>query len=433
MRTLYMLFLTLQLLIVPFIGKAQQDIKKLMPGDRLPEIYLKNLINFPKGEAPLSDFYSPLLLLDFMNIHCSTSVSNFAKLDSLQEKFEGKLNIIRITRATDRDLNALKARSEPARNSRLSIIHSDSIFSKLFPIKLPHQAWIDKNGVVIAITSAQNASVKNVQAVLSGEKIKLLPMHHFEDFNAKMPLFSNASVGILEHTRQYSFFTGFINGIHTPMSTSSDPASKKVIRRAFYNTSIVNLFKHAYGGFSESRLGIPTDNRKVILEVDNPSKFIGPADPADVLPWQWDNSYCYEIQVRPEDTNQLAENMKRDLSAFFKVNAGLEKRKISGYALVKTGGNKTLKTAGGFPLRSFHTIDRYYELRNQPVGTLVNILMNCLSRDLIADETGIITNVDAKIYESGDLQSIRKNLKEYGLDLVKKDIEVEMLVIRDRR
>lgn len=427
----YITFHILLILACHLATQAQQNVKELKVGDQIPELELRNLINYSTPLVNLSSFKGKLLILDFWNVHCSYSVEGFQRMEALQNSFNGKIQVIRITRNTDSEVKKLLSHSKMASASKLPFLSDDTLFIKMFPVVLPHQAWIDASGKVIAITSAMNASKVNAEAALNGGKVSLPPIYYFEDFDPKLPLFTNAKIGAMDHMKQYSFYTGFINGINYPAGYTIDSVSKKIIRRAYYNTSIKNLVKAAYGGFNRNLFGDEVDDRKIIFEVKDVQRIDPPKEASMLIPWKWQNAYCYEIQVLPKDADRIDVLMQEDIERFFSISVNIEPRRVHGFKLVRINDNKLYLSAGGNSLRSFDKINRVSRISNLPVEELMKSLSFKISA-LIVDATGIKDRIDINLRESHDLETIRKDLSKYGLDLIETEVEVDMLVIKDK-
>ncbi len=60
-------------------------------GGHVPDITLQNIININQQNFRLSDFKGKLIILDFWGIYCSSCIAAFPKLDSLQTKYNDKI------------------------------------------------------------------------------------------------------------------------------------------------------------------------------------------------------------------------------------------------------------------------------------------------------------------------------------------------------
>lgn len=165
--------------------KAQQppDIKPLTIGDTLPDITLRNFINYKDTAAKLSDFRGKFIILDFWAAWCGACITALPKLDSLQVKYEGWLNII-LVNCTRRSHDTEKSIKNLATNNWQNAYHKNlnclvvadttDMFRHLFTFKvIPHYVWIDPNRVILAITSSDEISETNIVRMLKEGVISL--------------------------------------------------------------------------------------------------------------------------------------------------------------------------------------------------------------------------------------------------------------------
>jgi hypothetical protein len=193
------------------------------------------------------------------------------------------------------------------------------------------------------------------------------------------------------------------------------------------------LYRIAYGDTLSHSFGpYPNSYGKFwpqpILELRDSSDFVFKTNSAM-------NTYNYSLIVpnRKNSLTYMQQIMQRDLSAYFGHEAIAEERMMPCWNLVATeGAKKKLKSSG----RKFSKIptDRTdILLTDKPVSSLVEQLYFCFAKENpIIDLTGISTNID--IYVAGvksDFQDIRAGLRKNGLDLVKSEKKMKVVVIRD--
>lgn len=406
--------------------------KALSIGDHLPAIHISKILNSSRAVRKIQDNSEKHLIIDFWSPYCSYSVKTFKELDSIQQLFKKDLEIIRVTRQTDLDLRKLFARSEIASNSKLPLVYSDSTLREFFPIELPHQVWVDNKGIIRAIANPQNFTVENVKKLIHNEDLNLLPMDHFQNFNPAQPLFMQAKMSFLNNLEQFSYYTRYINGINQKAGNTVDPITKQVIRRAYYNMSVKNLIKLAYDNFgSGEKYGALSDDRRVIYERDDPERFFIPKDNNELIEWEWNNTYCYEIKVLPENAAKLPEMMQEDLKRFFNVSVNEETRIVDGYTLIISDKNKIPLSSGkGRSLTLYNQKSGITTIENQLVKQLIKSLEGKLRNDIIVDETNFKERLLLQYKGRENVHEMREELKKFGFDLIPKQVETKILVIR---
>ncbi|MDP3467556.1 MAG: DUF3738 domain-containing protein [Daejeonella sp.] len=413
-------------------GSQTKSNKALSIGDHLPAIHISKILNSTKAVRKIQDNTEKHLIIDFWSPYCSYSVKTFKELDSIQQLFTKDLEIIRVTRQTDLDLRKLFVRSEIASNSKLPLVYSDSTLREFFPIELPHQVWVDNKGIIRAIANPQNFTVKNVKKLIQNEGLNLLPMDHFQNFNPAQPLFMQAKMSFLNNLEQFSYYTRYINGINQKAGNTIDPITKQVIRRAYYNMSVKNLIKLAYDSFgSGEKYGALSDDRRVIYEKEDPERFFIPKDNNELIEWEWNNTYCYEIKVLPENADRLPKMMQEDLQRFFNVSINEETRIVDGYALIISDKNKIPLSSGkGRSLTLYNQKSGITTIENQLVKQLIKSLEGKLRNDIIVDETNFKERLLLHFKGRENVHEMREELKKFGFDLIPKQVETKILVVR---
>jgi thiol-disulfide isomerase/thioredoxin len=168
------------MLLSMLCGAQSPPIKALTIGDSVPDITLNNMINYKTTSARLSDFRGKLLILDFWATWCGSCIVGLPKLDSLQKKFPGELQIILITNegSDSKVENENKVRGffrkwEAKTKGSFSLPStmetSDSLLQLFSHIFIPHYVWIGPKGNVIAITTAEEITASNIKAAINGD------------------------------------------------------------------------------------------------------------------------------------------------------------------------------------------------------------------------------------------------------------------------
>ena len=154
--------------------------KQLNVGDTIPYIILTDVINFPVSKIQLSDSANQYTLLDFWASWCGSCLKAIPKLDSLQKQFKKSLRIILVNPklAGDNEATLEKAlrRATGTQRQQLSIpvVVADTVVSALFSFRaLPHYVWINRQGVVVAITNSAQVNAANLKAFTKGRKLNL--------------------------------------------------------------------------------------------------------------------------------------------------------------------------------------------------------------------------------------------------------------------
>ena len=133
--------------------------ERLFVGDRIPDIQFDSVLNYSNGTATISQLQSQkskLLLFDFWFTSCSSCIEQFPKLDSLQKKYEDRLQIVLVAHEPSDKVIASIQRWEKRfkRKLDLPIVVNDKVLHQYFPHKYePHYLWIAPDRVCLAETA----------------------------------------------------------------------------------------------------------------------------------------------------------------------------------------------------------------------------------------------------------------------------------------
>ena len=394
--------------------------KSLKIGESLPENIWSTplqLVNHPQKTITLSQDKDKLILLDFWNTWCSSCLLNFPKMEELQKQFGDKIKILAVSNQDRLVLEKFFASKNGQRYKNVVSVAGDKMFHQLFPHKgVPYIIWI-KDGKLLNTTDGAQVTEKTIQEVLGGENSSLQtviqmsrdrPLMLSENFDNEKDL-SMISYSLFAKGRIRGM--GFGSGFHR--------SGQIVYGRQFTNFSfweiasaIANeIFQKKNQSFNEKRQ---------IIEFKNPERRV-----------EDKSLYNYEYIVPQSKADSLYPLMLENLSRFADYKTIIEKRKVKCLVLKRTSTVDKLKTKGSE--MSFLFSLSKTNLQNTSLYALVNSLNAVPTISLpIVDETGYPNNIDLTMGAISDLNSIRKELLRYDLDLVEAERELDMLVISEK-
>ena len=394
--------------------------KPLKIGENLPENVWSTplqLVNHPQKTITLNQDKDKLILLDFWNTWCSSCLLNFPKMEELQKQFGDKIKILAVSNQDRLVLEKFFASKNGQRYKNVVSVAGDKMFHQLFPHKgVPYIIWI-KDGKLLNTTDGAQVTEKTIQEVLGGENSSLQtvvqmsrdrPLMLSENFDNEKDL-SMISYSLFAKGRIRGM--GFGSGFHR--------SGQIVYGRQFTNFSfweiasaIANeIFQKQNQSFNEKRRIIEFKNSEGRIE---------------------DKSlYNYEYIVPQSKADSLYPLMLENLSRFADYKTTIEKRKVKCLVLKRTSSVDKLKTKGSE--MSFLFSLSKTNLQNTSLYALVNSLNAVPTISLpIVDETGYPNNIDLTMGAISDLNSIRKELLRYDLELVEAERELDMLVISEK-
>lgn len=424
------------LLILAYNGQSQNNsltnsIKEIGIGEKIPDLFISNVVNTKYASINTRDFRGKMLILDFWATWCTPCVSLMPKMDSIQQLMSKEVQILPVTYQPKAEVQRLLSRSPKFKRITLPFVFADETLNKYFPHKeLPHYVWIDSAGKVIAITGHNQITVDTIRMMLGKSKASLIVKKDvFKPYDReKAVLFQN--LGYNENDVQFqSLLTGFKDGLNTRLDIIRN-ADGKIKKVTILNGYLQFLFRIAWS--DETRF---FSSSRVILEVKDTLKvtFYGSGD--KFKEWLKDNAWTYEL-ILPE---HLSANtfmiMRTDIERFFpQYKVSVEKRMKRCLVLERTSAEDKLRSKGGEQEDSF---DAYgIKMRNSSITLLVSQLNHYLQKleMPVVDATGYIENADLQLDANiTNISELRKAFQQYDLDLIEKDYEIEMLVIKDSK
>ncbi len=412
-------FLSLAFTLVVAATSFAQN-KSLKIGESLPENIWSTplqLVNHPQKTITLSQDKDKLILLDFWNTWCSSCLLNFPKMEELQKQFGDKIKILAVSNQDRLVLEKFFASKNGQRYKNVVSVAGDKMFHQLFPHKgVPYIIWI-KDGKMLNTTDGAQVTEKTIQEVLGGENSSLRtvvqmsrdrPLMLSENFDNEKDL-SMISYSLFAKGRIRGM--GFGSGFHR--------SGQIVYGRQFTNFSFWEIASAIANEIFQKKNQSFNEKRRII-EFKNPERRV-----------EDKSLYNYEYIVPQSKADSLYPLMLENLSRFADYKTIIEKRKVKCLVLKRTSTVDKLKTKGSE--MSFLFSLSKTNLQNTSLYALVNSLNAVPTISLpIVDETGYPNNIDLTMGAISDLNSIRKELMRYDLDLVEAERVLDMLVISEK-
>lgn len=155
-------------------------------GERVPNLILKNVINYKDSTATLSSFGNKIIILDFWNTHCTTCIQMFPIEDSLQEVLSNKIQFILVTQDEGRKAADFLNGWSTIHKRKLSIpiVTDDQVLSSLFRYRfIPHYVWIAPTGEIMGQTSEAYINYESIRHVCEVymEKMNSLEKNNYSE------------------------------------------------------------------------------------------------------------------------------------------------------------------------------------------------------------------------------------------------------------
>jgi thiol-disulfide isomerase/thioredoxin len=420
--------------ILNLFSQSSSAIRPLSIGDTVPDITFNNIINYKSSTAKLSDFKGKkVVILDFFATWCGPCVKALPHLDSLQNRLNEQIQVFVVDYESKATIQPFLQQNSFIKGIRLPFITSDSVLKKTFPHRMvPHEIWIDKNGKIQAITSAEYVTLENIKALVAGVTLHLPEKKDVLNYSRNKPLLDNGNGGNENLLLYRGVFTKYIDGLFSGSSDiiSSDSTTRRINH---INSPLMGLY---YAAMPDS---FRFANR-IIFEVKDTKRYIMDAKKeSDWVEWAKQNAYCYEITV-PLDVSmeRIKQLLLQDLNRNLDLNGRIENHLTHCLALVRASmQNDLLRSKGGIPIEQLYGSAKVKHLQNEPLSKLINALNNQIPaqslKPVVIDETGYTGKIDLSlpIDTIDNISELRPALKKYGLDIVPVERRLPMLIITE--
>jgi thiol-disulfide isomerase/thioredoxin len=380
-----------------------------------------------------------VIIFDFFATHCVPCLKSLPEFEQLQKRFKDKIQIIVVSSEPLEKVKSFLKKRNLLSSTSLPFLGSDTILQKMFPhIGVPHEVWVDKNGVVRAITDQQYVNEQNITDMLSGVEINWTVKNDEVEFDRTKTTLFSASTTEMNGLIFYSGFTPYVSGAKKGEYYLTD-STNSVKRYNQYNQSLLVLYTTAFNTPAPSTFF--NNPKRCVFEVKDLSRFIYNDNAEYRNDWQHKNWYCYEA-VHPITVtdNQLKAKLKQDLDFYFNLDCRLEKRTIPCLILRQINSDTSLTlTKYTLPLSKLVFNKTYsYTQYNETISSFVRKLNTDKELSvlpLIINETKLFRSFDMELDLGTDVNNIsawKSALNGYGLDIMLEERELSMLVIIDK-
>lgn len=346
--------ISLCFLLIALSATAQQPSKPLTIGDKIPNLIIKGIINQPDDSIAVKDLYkNGLLILNFWATWCGPCLKEMHFLDSLKTKNPDKFNVVMVSNEDKVRVQKFISSNGDIidKKSGLIIVAEDHLLRQLFPHRaIPHNIWIDRNGIIKAITSMYEITAENILDFENSAKQKTMTMK-----NENLDFSPAAAFHLGDSTYTYrSIITPKL-----PVGTAGIYGGSLYSNPKNYfqwNAPIIHLFFSAYSLYNspESKFvyhahtlktNLVEVHTKDSLKIFNPSgqftKLLKGSKYKNIEDWGKDNLFCYNLTLpKAVSHEQFRAYLFADLQRQFNIRPKIEKRRMKCIVIrrqVKTG------------------------------------------------------------------------------------------------
>ena len=386
-------------------------------GEKIKDVNLPQMINYKKSRASLSEFNAQPLLITFWNTHCSEGVEFLPRLAAMQKQLKNKFNVLVVAYENQQTVERAFKEKKLLTGIHLPVMVEDSVLKVNFPHRSePHMVWIDRHGIVQAITADDLVNEKNLSLFINGQKLNLPLKKESMDPNIYYSL-TPLMVNDYENTKAKllcnSYLGGYREGIMSGFTVARYDKEENVVRIQAQNNSPLRLYKLAYKKFTDFH------DTRIILEDNNDSY-------KELLR----ERFCYDLILKDTSPQKAYAFMIQDLDRHFGLKSSLEKRKIKVLVLKRTSLVDKLKSKSNNPPDSYAINGRFIAHGIKLETWLRNLNANSEFSLQLVNETGYKERIDLEITaDFKNISSVRNSISVYDLDLVEEEREMEVIVL----
>ncbi|KAA8480097.1 thiol-disulfide isomerase/thioredoxin [Arcticibacter tournemirensis] len=408
--------LTIALAVLcPFFAASAQEIKPLTIGDSIPESLWNmplQVVNHPLGKntITLNDYRGKLIIVDFWATWCTACIAAMPITHRIQDKYKESVSFLAVTQEKPEKARSFLASNHLTRALHITSVVNDTILNKYFPHRLiPHYVWIDRAGVCVGQTSAEELTEEKILSAIEDRKVTLKTK---ADIDGDRPLFINDQVSINDS----SFYSVFLKGRYTGLPTGNRFRLKDSILRgrAVTNSELLPVYEAAAAGLF-GRMGLTYSRKRLVLDLKDTARVKVSLSRNKS---RAKSLYNYDLILPVNKSDSLYNYMLSDLNRYSGFYGRMEKRKVRCLVFISNG-----KTPPG----------RSHASAGKPLQSLIDALNLSDSVPFpVLDESGYGGKIDISLSEPVDLETVRRRAGTFGLSLVTAERLADMFVLSER-
>ena len=404
-------------------------------GDTLPPVMVTYLTGGNVVAAPLQSFYrDKCIILDFWTTTCPPCIRSLIKIDSIDNNFEKDLEVLPVTYEDAPTVKSFIESRKVVRDLKFSYIVNATTLIKLFKFRIvPHEVWIDRQGIIRAITYPDQITSANLSRFINNETLALEVKNDPTEFS----FFERLKVDNNAFTYR-SILAPHIAGVSLGWgaATTAMRTNEKLDRFIGVNCSILGLY---YAVYSQSHSAFLFNNRVELNVKDTFAVDIWHNRQEVERSFVAEHSYCYEL-VTPQklSPHQFYGYLMDELNKMFPVTGSIVKRKRECWILVNRYPGKNPAISNLTPKLTW-TNGLLTGFENQKIDVMVSYLNWNMDSLPVVDETKFNKGIDIVVDVAGktkgiglNVERIKKSLQVYGFDLIRGKRWVGVLVLQDK-
>jgi peroxiredoxin len=390
------------LLVLTISNSFGQSLIKI--GDNVPNYLFTKIVNAPSSQLDITDLKGKPAVIAFWGTWCAPCIPEMISLGQLKKQFGDKVQIIAVSNDNEEKLKYF-LQKRPS-NIWFASDPSDNLW-RMFDIQVAgHIILIDKNNKVVAITETKKIDSSVIKNLINAKQVGLDESRGDKMVSEKDDMFK------LDSSILYSFvMQPKLNGISAMMKRPNSGAFAK--RRI----TIINL--------------VPTMILREAFDISLSKKVIYATKEDSIKSNQ--NPLCIDFILSDKDKTNLKILFQNELNNHLPVIGEIQKRVIPCYVLRAIEGKEILIKQSSKSGNEFSFNQLQFQGEGIPIHTFISYIENELNYP-VYDATGLAQYYDLDFSKNNvePLLSTKESLAKLGLELIKDQKEMDVLVISNR-
>jgi thiol-disulfide isomerase/thioredoxin len=440
-----MLMIFLWLGFIGFNVKAQKDIPDYPEaGKPCPDFTLQNIRYYPKGKASLKDFRGKWLLLDFWGKSCASCIASFPHINEIQKDLGDRVQVM-LVGILDREktIETIYSRYRAKENLTMPCAFDSAIAQRFDIAIVPRYILIDDKGVVQCYTNVMHK--EEMKAFLSGEHPSMPKAYRMHEdvpedesqviaYDIKYPFMLEGNGAPDSNYLYRSVLAEWKSNYAARIVNIKQGLREHPGRYELLGCPLTDLYLNAFFGESfymgPDYYGKYSD--KLILEIKDSSLFKYSDKYGSPK-----NLFCYTIAVPSATSSEerIRNIMQRDLQNYFGYEVNVETRKVPCWAITASATARGKIKAKGRHSFKGANIKTGFSAEGLAFKELLNYIRYSNQSEVILDESGITGEIDIDMNCEAcvltDILDVKKELQANGLDLLRVERDMKVLVVRD--
>lgn len=428
---LRLIYLSVIVLLLVQYAESQS----IYPGEKWPDLEFKEVGNYNKPVLRLSDFNGKALLISVWTHSCLPCIEAFPLLDSMQERFKDRMQVLLINPETADSTRKFFIRKNKLPQPKIvPMVTGEKTLTKSLDIL--GELWFDSSRVFRFASEIQNITAENIQKFLVGIPLPFKKRLKLTEFDTSTPLIAEGCGRWIDSISSYAYF--FHHPFDIPQLAPTEPGRNGPINLLRETSTVLGLYRFA---FNEKAKYDFTDATTEVHVKDSSLFFPPKGDRESYVNWYNEHVYTYDSRVPLSLADRIYQLMQQSLPFRFGPKAKVQLLERDCWVLEALNSSVFI-SRNGIPYNSTglsaKASDSLVRLRHWPADKVFSKIraysLKCSPQPVInqlAYSGPMNFTIHINVLTSRRMDLFQESLKKNGLVLRQQKIKVPVLVITD--